>query len=88
MVQIWSKKVKQNLDLDLNLYIFLCFQDIYEATEFQPSVLSSGDVDANYKMFTCAMKFTVGCITATLQSKYGYCSLLSLKINNVVTYFI
>lgn len=59
-------------------------KDIYEATEFQPSVLSSGDVDANYKMFTCAMKFTVGCITATLQSKSYSKKIADLIFNELV----
>ncbi|XP_057987743.1 uncharacterized protein LOC110642362 isoform X2 [Hevea brasiliensis] len=46
-------------------------KDIYEATEFHPSVLSGGDVNASGKMFTCAMKLSVGQIAATLHSKYS-----------------
>ncbi|CAK7357552.1 unnamed protein product [Dovyalis caffra] len=59
-------------------------KDIYEATEFQPSFLSGGDVDANYKMFTCAMKFSVGRITATLQSKRSSENIADLIFNEFV----
>ncbi|WCJ32878.1 hypothetical protein M5689_014275 [Euphorbia peplus] len=46
-------------------------KDIYEATKFHPSVLSSEDVDDNDKMFTCAIKLTIRQFTACLQSKYS-----------------
>ncbi|XP_065855428.1 uncharacterized protein [Euphorbia lathyris] len=46
-------------------------KDIYEATEFHPSVLSSGNVDANDKMFTCAIKLSIRQFTACLQNKYS-----------------
>ncbi|CAN1786020.1 Intermembrane lipid transfer protein vps13A [Linum perenne] len=45
-------------------------KDIYEATKFHPLVLS-GSADANEKLFTCAITFSIAQITATLRGKYG-----------------
>ncbi|CAN1217850.1 Intermembrane lipid transfer protein vps13A [Linum perenne] len=43
-------------------------KDIYEATKFHPLVLS-GSADANEKLFTCAITFSIAQITATLRGK-------------------
>lgn len=46
-------------------------QDIYEATEFRPSLLSNGDDLANDKTYLFAIKFSICQISATLKSMYG-----------------
>ncbi|KAM7261915.1 hypothetical protein ACFE04_020992 [Oxalis oulophora] len=44
-------------------------KDIYEATEFNPLVLSSEDVDANDMIYTSGIKFHISHISASLWSK-------------------
>ncbi|XP_021627253.1 uncharacterized protein LOC110625875 isoform X2 [Manihot esculenta] len=59
-------------------------KDIYEATEFHPSVSCGGDANASVKMFTCAVKLSMGQIAATLQSKYSSERIADLIIKDAV----
>lgn len=45
------------------------WQDIYEATKFDPIVSSSIVADANDKFHTCAVKLSVAQISAALRSR-------------------
>ncbi|XP_048230004.1 uncharacterized protein LOC8267449 isoform X1 [Ricinus communis] len=59
-------------------------KDIYEATKFHPSVFSSGVVDATDKMFICAIKLSIGQITAALYSKYSSQKIADLEFKDTV----
>lgn len=54
-------------------------QDIYEATEFHPVALSGVDADSNDKFLVCAIKFSIGEMSATVRSRY-ICMLLNLRV--------
>ncbi|KAJ8775429.1 hypothetical protein K2173_023194 [Erythroxylum novogranatense] len=62
-------------------------QDIYEATEFHPSVLSTGDADVNEKMFAFAMKFSISQLSISLESLSSGQKIAFLVFEDVVCEF-
>ncbi|XP_050382411.1 uncharacterized protein LOC126799284 isoform X2 [Argentina anserina] len=58
-------------------------KDIYEATEFNPPILSNVDAPTNDKIDICALQFSISRISATLRNmKYGQ-EISELMLNGV-----